>query len=151
MNKFSNDINKMMNYFKNLSLSIPKLYFIETSPQHFQLNGNGYFYHPKYAFSNIKNGYCIPHNNNSESKSIYKYDIIDWRNIIMHKLLEANKNIEVINLFSALESQFDSHFGLPYVLSDNKKPYNDCVHWCNGGNVMKYMLTTFFNIIININ
>lgn len=112
---------------------IPLLFFLDTSPQHFNTELNGYY---KQETKDYPNNYC---DKTLDIQMKYKND---WRNRIIEKHLQnIYSKLFYIPMSTALYSQYDAHVGiqpLPYAPID-------CTHWCYPSNIFKYMHMMIYN------
>jgi hypothetical protein len=112
---------------------VPELFFIESSPQHFDSPLNGYY---KQETNDYHKDYC-----DATTDMNLKYEH-DWRNRIAEKaLINLHPRLHYIPMAYALYSQYDAHVGLEPL------PYApiDCTHWCYPSNIFKYMHMIIFN------
>jgi hypothetical protein len=129
--------------------SKPALFFLETSPQHFDPQGSehhGYFVSKEYLTTNC--WYEII----DEELHAREYD---WRNIVANEYLRKDEEISsalnVIHIARTLYSQWDAH-----VAGDSKEmnlltsyfELADCTHWLAPSGIYHYIFTKIYNAII---
>jgi hypothetical protein len=114
-NNNSNNSNK----YKNNNKKTIKIFWRETSAQHFPKFG--YFEHDEFLSLNYSIYNCQPHNN--KNKTITS----NWRNDIIKQIIKINNyenKIKIIPFFDSTVPLWNHH---PYF---NKNKFPDCKHFC---------------------
>ena len=115
----------------NRTRSLPKMFFLQTTPQHFATD-NGYF-NPQLSSKN-----CTIKSSPGQMKNG------DWRNIALDNTISkwrdfgSIRNAHVIRIANALYSQYDAHID---------RNGSDCTHFCIPSAVFPFIHRTLFNDI----
>jgi hypothetical protein len=123
--------------------AFPRLYFVETSPQHF--GGSNGYYHKHLADELLREHRgCVKNNRSDEDMAN-----LDWRNRLLaehlNETVQRDYNVRIIKIAKGMYSQHDAHVG-------PTRNWNvasvDCTHFCFPSGVFDYVIRQIFNRLV---
>ena len=121
--------NTLLSNFSEHGVSRPKkVFFLESTPQHFSKNPNGYYGGFEDGTKETK---CVPIVNSS-----------DWRNDCAKTIL--GDIVTVIPIAQSLAVEFDAHVGYS-PLSPSVRI--DCTHYCSSSGIFRFIHRMIYNYI----
>mmetsp|Transcript_21625 Transcript_21625/g.36222 ORF Transcript_21625/g.36222 Transcript_21625/m.36222 type:complete len:249 (+) Transcript_21625:587-1333(+) len=127
--KLRQDMEQLSKDIDTISLThLPKLFFLETVPQHFQYSPVNGYYQPGQT-----NASCHPL---SDVRVAAEYD---WRNKYIDEFLGNDPRVQIIRIAETLRDQSDAHVGYG----------QDCTHWCFQSGAMRYMIRKVYNALLS--
>ena len=132
-------------------------HFVETAPQHFGSQANGYFaaHDDERVDLRVDQSQqahqCTDWGEDSFGRNMTAVRGADWRNVMMREVLGPSK-WNIVPLAQPLYSQHDAHQGWAHSFNARNALFDnytlmteDCTHWCMSSGVGSYMQTVIFN------